>query len=503
MTRAYIFCGPSLEPVYVQSAIAATGADVVVLPPARQGDVLRLLRSKPKVIGLIDGFFLQQPAVHFKEILLALESGTAVLGAASMGALRATELAVYGMEGIGNIYQMYAEGTLDGDDEVALLHASQEDGYRPLSEALVNIRVNVQRALQEKIINRAMASAIVNVAKRLHFTERTYANVLSQLAHSGPHHSDRAKLNAFRDYVDRCGVDQKREDAIALVGAVIDRMRTPAPPAARQPIQTPRTLFLRNFERSYIGHRYGDQFIADYRIWSLAKLLLPDFQATWRQYGLRCLAIDQAREQGFQPPPDTVLLNEFQREMGLPTAAEMAGWLAGHCMDEASLRLWLQERWLAATLQKWHAQHTAETGRKGSFADDVCQVVAHRLGIRQDRVLDRLAVRPGVVWEDPILRHEKATGQFAKWAELACQVLAYNANLEREAPGVLSRLGTNGLEQWFASRWGVPAETMIAAIHQRGFNSLPEFHDTARTGFMFDALGGEPLDNGQPGDPQG
>lgn len=503
MTRAYIFCGPSLEPACAQSAIAAAGADVVVLPPARQGDVLRLLRSKPKVIGLIDGFFLQQPAVHFKEILLALESGTAVLGAASMGALRATELAAYGMEGIGSIYHMYADGILDGDDEVALLHASQADGYRPLSDALVNIRVNVQRALRERIIDRATASAIVNLAKRMHFTERTYANVLSHLTHSGLRHWDGAKLNAFQDYVDRCGVDQKREDAIALVGAVIDRMQTSSPPKAKRTFQTPRTLFFRNFERNYIGHKYGDWFIADYRIWSLAKLLLPDFQATWRQYGLLCLAIDQAREQGFQPPPDTELLDNFQREMHLPTTAAMVGWLAGLCMDEGDLRLWLQERWLAAILQKWHAQHAARTGRQGSFADNLCEMVAHRLGVYKDQVLDRLAVRHGEAWEDPILRHAKVTGQFAKWAGLACQVMAYNANLEREAPGVLSRLGTDALEQWFALRWGVPAETMGAVIHKRGFNSLPEFHDTARAGFMFDALDGESLDNGQSGEAQG
>ena len=330
-------------------------------------------------------------------------------------------------------------------------------------------------------------------------------NVVSGISwplHSGPQHWDHAKLNTFRDYVDRCGVDQKREDAITLVGAVIDRVRTPAPPTISQPIRTPRTQFLRNFERSYIGHWYGNQFIADYRIWSLAKLLLPHFQDTWRQCSFRCLAIDQAREQGFQPPPDNVLLDEFQSEMSLPTAAEMAGWLTGHCMDEGDLRPWLQERSLAATLQNWHAQHAAETGRQGSFADDVCQVVAHRLSVDPDRILDRLTVRPGVVWEDPILRHEKATGQFAKWTERARQVLAYNANLEREAPGVLSRLCTDALEQWFASRWCVQPETMIAAIQQRGFNSLYEFHDTARIGFMFDALGGEPLDNGQPDDPE-
>lgn len=503
MTHAYIFCGPSLEPTLAQSAIAAAGADVVLLPPARQGDVLRLLRSKPKVIGLIDGFFLQQPAVHFKEILLALESGTAVLGAASMGALRAVELAAYGMRGIGKVYQMYAEGHLDGDDEVALVHAGQNDGYLPLSDALVNIRVNVQRALQEKVIDRTTAAFIVKAAKRLHFSERTYANVLSQLVHAGLRQLDRAKLNAFRDYVDRCGVDQKREDAIALIGAVIECMGADAPASTEPSFQTPRTVFLRNFERSYVGHRYGDRFVADSRIWALTKLLLPDFEAIWRQCALLCVTIDQAREKGFQPPSSIFLIDEFKRETGLPTKAELVAWLAKHSLDDAELLLWLQERWLAATLKIWHANYKVETGPQGSFAEDVCQMVAHRLGQHQDRVLERPSVRPGELWEEPILRHAKATGHFSKGAELACQVLAYNADLEREAPGVLSRLGTGALEQWFASRWGVPVESIVAAIQRRGFNSLSEFHDTARIGFMFDALGGESVKNGSLGAPQG
>ena len=493
MNRAYIFCGPSLELAYLENAIADAGGDVVILPPARQGDVLRLLRSKPKVIGLIDGYFLQQPAVHFKEILLALETGTTVLGGSSMGALRATELATYGMEGVGVIYKMYADGRLNGDDEVALLHADQDDGYRPLSDAMVNIRVNVQRALQRKILTRDMALAILIAAKRMHFTERTYTNVLAQMAHSARRHLDRAMLNKFRAFVDLHGVDQKREDAIALVNAVIQRMRIPATVAPRFSIQTPRTIFLQNFERNYTGDWYGEQFIADYRIWSLAKLLLPDCQASWRQHGLRCVIIDQAREQGFRPPSDSVLLDYFQREMRLTTAAEITSWLARNRMDEGELQLWLQESWLVATLQSWYVQHAYETAREGSFRDYACEAVAKRLGIHQDQVLDRLTVRPGVVWEDPILRHEKALGKFARWADLARRVLAYNTTLEREAPGLISRIGIDALEHWFASRWGVPAEGIIVAIHHRGFNSLLDFHRTARTGFMFDALDGEPL----------
>ena len=63
------------------------------------------------MIGLIDGYFDGVPAVAHKEILWALDQGIRVLGAASMGALRAAELAPFGMEGVGAIWRDYADGT--------------------------------------------------------------------------------------------------------------------------------------------------------------------------------------------------------------------------------------------------------------------------------------------------------------------------------------------------------------------------------------------------------
>ena len=79
-------------------------------------------------------------AVWHKEILLALERGIEVWGAASMGALRAAELAPFGMRGVGAIYRAFARGALVADDEVAVAHLPAAQGYRAVSDALVNLR---------------------------------------------------------------------------------------------------------------------------------------------------------------------------------------------------------------------------------------------------------------------------------------------------------------------------------------------------------------------------
>lgn len=92
----------------------------------------------PAAIGVIDGVFLQDLSVWHKELLYAMEKGVAVFGASSMGALRAAELAPFGMRGVGEVYRQYAEGRLNDDDEVAVVHASSDAGHRKITEPMVN-----------------------------------------------------------------------------------------------------------------------------------------------------------------------------------------------------------------------------------------------------------------------------------------------------------------------------------------------------------------------------
>ena len=73
-----------------------------------------------------------------------------MFGAASMGALRAAELAAFGMEGVGAIFEAFREGVLEDDDEVAVIHGPAEFGYPVLSEAMVNIRRTLSDAALEQ-----------------------------------------------------------------------------------------------------------------------------------------------------------------------------------------------------------------------------------------------------------------------------------------------------------------------------------------------------------------
>src|ERR1700722_16706518 len=130
--KPIVFLGPTL-PVDE----ASQELDAIYLPPVSQGDVYRAARKRVSVIGIVDGYFDRVPAVWHKEILWAMAQGVSVFGAASMGALRAAELAEFGMQGVGWIFEAYRTGELEDDDEVAVTHEGKE--YRPLSEALVNL----------------------------------------------------------------------------------------------------------------------------------------------------------------------------------------------------------------------------------------------------------------------------------------------------------------------------------------------------------------------------
>ena len=132
--------------------------------------------------------------------------GAKVIGASSMGALRASELYPYGMEGAGRIYELYKSGKLVSDDEVALIF--DPVSFEPLSEPLVNIRYHLQRAEEEGIIGKESCERILAVALGLYFPERNYGRILDD---SG---LDEAELERFRAFIQREENDLKRLDAI-------------------------------------------------------------------------------------------------------------------------------------------------------------------------------------------------------------------------------------------------------------------------------------------------
>jgi hypothetical protein len=210
--RAIVFSGPSLNP-----AVAPYVAGMEWRPPVRQGDVYRAALSRPDIIAIVDGYFEVTPTVWHKEILWAMAQGIHVYGAASIGALRAAELDVFGMKGVGQIYEMYRDGVLQDDDEVAVLHGPEYLGYPKLTEPMVNVRAAVQRAEVRGLITHSVSQTLVRLAKSIFFKQRTYDRVLEVAASTG---IDSAALRQFAVFLRDERPDQKLFDGQALMRVI-------------------------------------------------------------------------------------------------------------------------------------------------------------------------------------------------------------------------------------------------------------------------------------------
>ncbi|MBP2471855.1 hypothetical protein JOF53_000727 [Crossiella equi] len=233
----HLFAGPSLP----DAAELAGGSGIRVHPPVAAGDLLALRARPGDVVGIVDGYFHQRRSVPHKEILHLLAGGVRVLGAASLGALRAAELHQHGMEGIGGIFADYRDGRLRADDEVTLVHGTAEDGYAHHSEPLVNIRASLAAEVDRGTWTAAEAEA-----------------ALADLA-ARPYR-DR-HLRALGRPVPL--VDRKRADALELLAALRTAGTRPEPP------RFPETVHLHNWKLAADAE--------ELRALALCQVLAPDY----------------------------------------------------------------------------------------------------------------------------------------------------------------------------------------------------------------------------------
>lgn len=208
MRPKLVFCGPTLGPGDRPQEVG-----LVFLPPALQGSFLDAVRHyDPQAILLIDGGFQSQPAVRHKEILWTIGRGIPVLGAASMGALRAAELSPH-MQGYGLIYRWYRRFQLTPDDAVAVLHGPAELNFSPVTVSLVDLRRSFRAALRRGEIPYSTYRALQETAQRLNFRDRNLARIISE-----------ALPDASAEILWAVGnlaiCQQKRQDALAALSAL-------------------------------------------------------------------------------------------------------------------------------------------------------------------------------------------------------------------------------------------------------------------------------------------
>ena len=204
MVEEVVFAGISLP---LEDVPTAGGR--VVCGPARSGDVASWGQQGVRRFLLIDGVMVYGRPPSPQEIAAELRAGATVVGASSIGALRAVELrAAPGMTGVGWVYEEWMAGRLlDDDDLVAVL---DPDSHRPLTLFVVNIAYACDRAVGRGELTATTAAALLRDLRATYFGDRTPVRFRALCErHRVP--------DDLTDWMLSAAVDVKRRDALAAL----------------------------------------------------------------------------------------------------------------------------------------------------------------------------------------------------------------------------------------------------------------------------------------------
>jgi hypothetical protein len=162
--KTIVFFGPSIAEQEVRRLAAVTHA-----PPIKRGDLAAV--EDHDVYVILDGEFGQNMSVSPKEILEVLERGKTVIGAASMGALRASELDRSGMIGVGWVYDYFRRCAIRRDADVALVYSPFD--FKPLTVPIVDLEYWMELAGAAGLIGNRERSLLLKVARNIFFADRT------------------------------------------------------------------------------------------------------------------------------------------------------------------------------------------------------------------------------------------------------------------------------------------------------------------------------------------
>jgi hypothetical protein len=170
--KTIVFFGPSIAAAEVERLAAATRA-----PPIKRGDLGGV--DDYDVIVILDGEFGQNRSVSPKEILAVLDQGKTVIGAASMGALRASELDRSGMIGVGWVYDYFRRSAVRRDADVALVYSPFD--FKPMTVPMVDVEYWIEQASAAGLIPAREKIALLRTARNIFFADRTLDRLMGAL----------------------------------------------------------------------------------------------------------------------------------------------------------------------------------------------------------------------------------------------------------------------------------------------------------------------------------
>ena len=217
MVKIIIYTGLSLSFDEAKKILDShDDVEVIYKRPIKRGDLGHDMKENPDIIGIIDGVFHQNSSVGHKEILNVINNGVTVVGASSMGALRASELDSLGMKGIGYVYEQYATGKVTSDDDVAVMLDSET--LEALSEPLINMDYVFTNAVSKSIITHNQKDELIKIAKSTFYPKRNYSQTLNS-----SNLDDETKSNLI-NFI-RISADIKKEDAKELIKYIAEMIK--------------------------------------------------------------------------------------------------------------------------------------------------------------------------------------------------------------------------------------------------------------------------------------
>lgn len=245
--RIHVYVGPTCPAEEIRERFP----EVVTHPPVSHGDFFSPQLVPGDVAVVIDGFYHHRLGARHKEYLHALDRGVTVIGAASIGALRAVELSAFGMRGFGAVHELYRSGVFDGDDAVAVAH-QEEAPYASLSVPLVNLRAAAQAARAAGLLARGEADGVVAALRREYYPSRTPARVRHILR--GTCGNELAQWYERQLADDPYVFDQKRWDCLAALAAARHLLADGAVgKVTGAGVAEWRTVFLRTWSNHFAG----------------------------------------------------------------------------------------------------------------------------------------------------------------------------------------------------------------------------------------------------------
>lgn len=464
--KTAIFLGPTLSGAIALELIPSA----IILPPVSQGDVFRATFRRPIAIVIIDGLFEAIPAVWHKEILWALDHGIHVFGCSSMGALRAVELAAFGMQGHGRIFEWYRDGRIEDDDEVAVVHAAEDMAYRPSSEAMVNIRYTLESARDAGVVAPANYTELIRVAKSLHYPDRSYLRVFELAIKEGMKQEEIAKLRQWlpRDSVgNSLGFNLKQEDAISMLSMIRDWLASDPRPV-RVSFTFQHTIWWDHVEH-YSGRVDARPSTDGASIDLTVETLMDELRLNPERFVvvhegamLRVLALQKASGLGYRPTPesltDTAL--DFRTVRGLYQAEELDAWLAQNDLSLQDFSRLLADEALLERVRADAERNVIHRIPDFLRVNGSYQLIVDRIKRKED-ILSKMGV------DNPSLSETGITEQeLLSW---------YFGNLERPVPDSMdqyaSDLGFRTLDQF---RRAILREFwFVRAVEQQDADSEP------------------------------